>query len=90
MGLLDLTQVTELQPYFTLPQADARMFVCQPGTEILSQVFQDEDLTEMQANPLKGNGSGHFSRAYLLDGDYRIVIRSNQGKLLGELHPKPR
>ena len=84
MGLLTLTQVAQLQPYLERPLSGSQMFVYAPGTDNLSPIFGDEDLTETRPNPVMSDANGNFPLCYLLNGTYRVVIRSNQSKPLGE------
>lgn len=87
MALLDLSQTSELQIYATAPHPGTQMFIYAPGSENLSPVFRDENLTEMQANPLNTDADGYFPRIFVIDGDHRIVLVSNQGKILVDIDP---
>ncbi|MFK7875491.1 MAG: hypothetical protein AB8B71_06890 [Paracoccaceae bacterium] len=89
MGLLDLTQVKQLQSYMAQPAIGARLFVYLKGSDTLSPIFSDPDLTEMRANPLHADDRGEFPVAYVLGGEYRIQIRSNQRTVLRDIDSVP-
>ncbi len=82
MALLELTQVKQLITYFQSPALDTRLFVYAIDSDALIPIFRDEDLTDMQANPVKSNGIGMFPAIYVFEGDYRVEIVSNQGASL--------
>lgn len=82
MAQLDLTQVKQLNTYLQQPAPSTRLFVYAMNSETLIPVFQDEDLTEMQANPIKADTSGAFPPMFVFEGDYRVEIVSNQGSTL--------
>jgi hypothetical protein len=44
------------------------------GTEQLARLFSDSALTDLRANPLNADDSGQFSSCHVLNGEYDLVI----------------
>ncbi|THH35431.1 hypothetical protein E4Z66_16610 [Aliishimia ponticola] len=82
MALLDLQQIPSPTAFPANIPANARLYVLSADSETLSPLFQDSHLTEMQANPVIADASGTFPALYVQNGEYRLILRSAQGRVL--------
>lgn len=80
MGFINIGEASQLLSYSENPAPHARIYIYKAGTDSLSPVFKDSDLTFMQTNPVVADATGEVDGIYLADGDYRIVIRNSSGK----------
>lgn len=65
----------------------AQMYVFNNNCSALVDVYAEASLTSntIQENPLKADDEGRFGICYLHDGQYRVIIKSENGKVLKEL-----
>lgn len=82
MGVLNFNEMNQ-----TIASGDnlppfSKMYIYAAGTDVLLPVFQDNHLTEMQANPVTADDFGHFDICYLVNGTYRIVVRGSDGQMV--------
>ncbi len=83
MGQLNPNDPSQIA-YYPSAVPSARLSVYIAGTDTLAQLFRDADLTALLANPLRADAAGTFERCFLVDGDYRVVIRSRTGDVIVE------
>jgi hypothetical protein len=85
MGLLNL-KISQYKPNFgSGPNAVSRLYVYTVGTESLCPIYEDSNLTLIRSNPIIVKGNEKFPISYLLDGEYRIIIKDKHDKVLDEI-----
>lgn len=67
------------------PCAGAALYVTQSNTDILSEIFYDENLQTPAPNPLIADGRGYFPVFYARSGSYKIKIDAPGGAPVGEV-----
>lgn len=60
----------------------ARLYVYIEGTENLASLYEDADLTSLQANPVIADEQGEFPRVHVLEAMYDLRIYSGREELL--------
>ncbi|MCT4556814.1 MAG: hypothetical protein N4A61_02030 [Pelagimonas sp.] len=60
----------------------ARLALYAANSETLVPLYQDPDLTMLQANPMTADARGVFPLCYVMDGQYQASIRDPQGNTL--------
>ncbi|SFH50344.1 hypothetical protein SAMN04488020_11832 [Palleronia marisminoris] len=89
MGLFDPQSSKQLAGLTSISAPRARLFIYRAGTDCLAPIFSDSNLTLMQSNPITGDEAGYFDPCYLIDGDYRVVVRTRTGHVLLDLDNIP-
>ena len=84
MGLLNLDQAHQALDGAGDPAPHAQRFVYLAGTAALAPLYKDADLTVRQANPMTSNALGEFDLCYLVDGSYKVLIKSEHDVILLE------
>lgn len=85
MGYLDLNNLANFKTYAENPDPFAKLYIYNNNSDNLAPVFQDDDLLNMAANPMRADEVGHFNSCFLAKGTYRIVVRAhNDGVLLDQ------
>jgi hypothetical protein len=81
MAVLNLTEINETltgPSSAPLPGGVApsrlRCRVYFKGTEQLARLFSDAALTDLRANPINADASGHFISCHVMNGDYDLVV----------------
>jgi len=57
-----------------------RVYIYRHLSDMYAAVYQDSNLTDMIANPMVADESGHFQNCYLKEGSYRLVLWGPVGK----------
>lgn len=68
---------------------NARLYVYNEGTENLAILYQDVNLTNLQANPVVSDDQGDFPRIYAFEARYDLRLHAPRGELLSA-HPQVR
>ena len=84
MGRLTLNAAQRALDGDGAPVSAARLCVYVAGSDIQSPIFEDFHLTQIQANPLIADDEGYFAPIHLIDGSYRVVVETAQGRVLSD------
>lgn len=82
MSILNVHDPLQVPNFPTNPVLNGRLFVFERNSEVFVALFEDPDLTISIANPLEADENGNFPPCFLVDGTYKLVLRSQSGKLL--------
>jgi len=85
MGLINLEDFSETLNFRQGVFLNAKLFVFMAGTDSLSPIYQDRNLTLMQQNPLLVHSNASIPTGYLIDGEYKFIIRDSSGEIIDEL-----
>ncbi len=82
MSILNVHDPLQVPNFPSNPVLNGRLFVFERNSEVFVALFEDPDLTTSIANPLEADENGNFPPCFLVDGTYKLVLRSQSGKLL--------
>ncbi|MEP4196183.1 MAG: hypothetical protein ABJL99_11190 [Aliishimia sp.] len=82
MSILNVHDPLQVPGYPENPVVNGRLYVFALNSEVFVPLFEDSDLTTSTANPLEADHNGNFAPAYLVDGVYKLVLRSQTEKLI--------
>lgn len=82
MGLLTLQAARQARDGAGQPVAAATLEIYHAGRDVHAVLYSDFHLTNLQENPVRADATGKFPDVYLVDGNYRLVIRDPEGRQL--------
>lgn len=82
MSILNIHDPRQVPDLPENPVVNGLMYVYALNSEVFVPLFEDPDLTTMQANPLEADVNGNFPPCFLVDGVYKLVLRTRRGKLV--------